>query len=398
MISFDKFLHTTPDTEYFPAYDPSGEYQGLRFDGIEALAYDGADYKGRHTRIFAHIGFPENADKPVPAVVLVHGGGGHPEDVWIKKWNEKGYAAISMDTTGFFPTKPIPYLREGFAEGLERRLTAPFAKDGYDVAPNNSSMSDSDLPVEEQWMYHAVAAVILAHNILRGDKRVDNSKIGICGISWGGVITSIVIGYDPRFAFAVPIYGSGYLGCGHSDLDHHFKRPGVQKWFAEKQFPAVKIPVMWLCWNDDCCFSINSNSMSYLDTRENNRSTCLSMLHDMHHSHWHGYTPQESYWFADAILNGEPIPELKASYAEDQVMYSCDAAIRSARLFYITDKMHYVKREKYGSENCYMENDWQILMLDPAKDTADLPKNAAGKYVEFTLENGIVLTTPYTEF
>lgn len=398
MISFEKILNTTPRTEYFPAYNASGEYQGYRFDGIEALAYDGADYRGEHTKIFAHIGFPENAAEPVPAVVLVHGGGGHPEDLWIRKWNEKGYAAISMDTTGYFPVSPSPYLREGFAEGLDRRLCAPFAQEGYTVAPNNSSMSDADLPLEEQWMYHAVSAVILAHNILRSDSRIDAGKIGICGISWGGVITSIVIGHDPRFAFAVPIYGSGYLGCGHSDLDYLFKRPGVQKWFAEKRFDRVDMPVLWLCWNDDCCFSVNSNSMSYLATRENNHSTRLSMLHDMHHSHWHGYTPQESYWFADTVLQGRPVPALKAEYTGGQVHYACDAPIRSARLFYITGKMRYITREKYGMTNSYMEADWQIMTLDPARNTAALPENAVGKYVEFTLENGIVLTTPYTEF
>ena len=31
------------------------------------------------------------------------------------------------------------------------------------------------------------------------------------GISWGGVITSTVIGIDDRFAFAIPTYGCGDL-------------------------------------------------------------------------------------------------------------------------------------------------------------------------------------------
>ena len=103
---------------------------------------------------------------------------------------------------------------------LFRSLVPPFAQDGYVVAPNNSEMGDYDIPVVDQWMYHAVSAAILAHNILRNDIRVDATKIGICGISWGSVITSITIGYDSRFAFAVPIYGSGYLGCGLSDLNY----------------------------------------------------------------------------------------------------------------------------------------------------------------------------------
>lgn len=397
MINFAPYLSQTPRIEFFPEYDAHGEHNGMDFDGIKALTYDGADFKGSHTKIFAHIGFPESVTEPVPAVVLVHGGGGHPEDVWIKKWNTCGYAAISMDTTGFFPTKPIPCLYEGFAEGLERRLTEPFAEDGYTVAPDNNAMCDRAQPLEEQWMFHAITAVILAHNILRSDPRIDCDKIGICGISWGGVITSIAIGYDPRFAFAIPIYGSGYLGCGHSDLNAFFKRPGVQKWFAEKRFPLVSMPVLWLCWNDDCCFSINSNSMSYLDTKENNRNTRLSMLHNMYHAHCHGYTPQESYWFADAVCRGTDLPQVDATYAGGQVHYFCNVAIKTARLFFITEPMTYTVREKHGIKSSFMQQEWQIKDLNPANHSAELPPEAVGKYVEFTLENGIVLTTPYIE-
>ena len=59
--------------------------------------------------------------------------------------------------------------------------------------------------------------------------------------------------------------------------------------------------------------------------------------------------------------------------------------------------MTYIIREKYGDKNCFMKEDWQILNLDPSKSEADLPKNAVGKYLEFTLKNGMILTTPYEE-
>ena len=395
---FTRLLSKRPRVVHYPQWDTSGERNGLRLDGIKTLSYDGADYQGKRTKVFAHMGYPENLEKPVPAVVLVHGGGGHPEDVWIKKWNLRGYAAISMDTTGFFPTKPVPYLCEGVREGLERRLCDPFAEDGYAVGPDNPRMADLDLPVEEQWLYHAVTAVILAHNILREDPRVDSEKIGICGISWGSVIASVAIGYDPRFRFAVPIYGSGYLGCGHTAITDIFKRPGAQLWFAEKRFSQVKIPVMWLCWNDDFCFSVNSNSMSYLETRDNNPNTCLSMRHEMRHSHQAGYTPEESYWFADQILKHKPVPRISVCYEQNRVHYSCSAEAKRIRLFYITERMSYTRREKYGLPcNTFMKQDWQITELDPENGDAPLPENAVGKYVEFTLANGVVLTSPYVE-
>lgn len=399
MSIFERFLNTMPRVVYYPEYDPRGEEDGIKFDGIKALTYDGADLDGMHTKIFAHIGFPDDLSQPVPAVVLVHGGGGHPQDKWIKKWNEKGYAAISMDTTGFYPTEAGVPLYEGCKREYERSLFAPFAEENYTVSPNNSSMHDCNKPIESQWMYHAVAQVILAHNILRNDSRVDSGKIGISGISWGGVITSVAIGYDTRFAFAVPIYGSGYLSSAIGGfVGRAFQKPDSLIWLAEKRFCKVNMPVMWLCWNDDCCFSINSNSMSYLDTKQNNPNTCLSMLHNMYHSHHHGYTPEESYWFAEQVINRKNIPAVAAKYTTNTVEYYCSEKVKRVRLFYIPEEMRYVKRKKYYDENnCFMEQEWNIQELDCEKTSAPLPENAIGRYVEFTLENGIVLTTPYNE-
>ena len=36
-------------------------------------------------------------------MVLVHGGGGTAEAEWVRIWNARGYAAISMDTCGCVP-------------------------------------------------------------------------------------------------------------------------------------------------------------------------------------------------------------------------------------------------------------------------------------------------------
>ena len=66
--------------------------------------------------------------------------------------------------------------------------------------------------MEDQWPYHAVADVILAHSLLRSMPEVDAGRIGITGISWGGYLTCVVSGLDDRFRFAVPVYGCGFLG------------------------------------------------------------------------------------------------------------------------------------------------------------------------------------------
>ncbi|MCS6243430.1 MAG: acetylxylan esterase [Opitutus sp.] len=68
-----------------------------------------------------------------------------------------------------------------------------------------------DEPIEDQWTFHAVSAVVRAHSLLRSFHQVDPARIGVTGVSWGGYLTCIAAGIDHRFAFAAPVYGCGFL-------------------------------------------------------------------------------------------------------------------------------------------------------------------------------------------
>lgn len=405
MNPFEQYFDIIPCVQYYPEYDPCGVYEGYDCSGIQAITYDGADFLGKKTKVFAHIGFPTKVNKPVPAVVLVHGGGGHPIDVWIRRWNERGYAAISMDTTGFFPTTridPAEYLPnrdDGLSWRYERGLHAPFTEEGYIAGPDNAYAHDGLLPLENQWTYQALVAVLLAHNILRNDSRIDNEKIGICGISWGSVLASTAICFDRRYAFAVPIYGSGYLGSNLSMIGAYYRSPAMFPWLAERYLHELTMPILWLCWNDDSAFSIHSNSLSYLDTKDGNPNTSLSIRHQIGHSHWCGYRLPESYWFADAVINGEALPKVDAAYRDGNVEYSCSVPTKRVRLFYIDSHMTYTKNNRRDPEKEMhsMTQEWNIMELDPTSHSAVLPDGIVGRYIEFTLENGIVISTPYFE-
>lgn len=160
--------------------------------GIGAIEITGEKCGGKDTKIFAYIGIPEHEPgEKVPGIVLVHGGGGHAFPGWVRMWNDRGYAAVAMDNTGYFPSE----------NGWVRR---------GDSIPDNDGVTTSSGEADEMWMYHAVISAALCGSILRSLPDVDAERVGITGISWGGVITSILIGYDPRFAFAVPVYGSDF--------------------------------------------------------------------------------------------------------------------------------------------------------------------------------------------
>src|SRR5215831_4191987 len=56
--------------------------------GLRALFYEALPYHGRRTRVFAWYGAPAGAASgKVPAVILVHGGGGTAFTEWVRLWN-----------------------------------------------------------------------------------------------------------------------------------------------------------------------------------------------------------------------------------------------------------------------------------------------------------------------
>lgn len=398
----EKACRTDPAVTEMTSLNPTDP----TYRNIRSIVFDGLDRNGMKTKVFAYIGVPPkaSAEKKVPGVVLVHGGGGHPFLEWVKIWNDRGYAAICVDTVGFYPECPDANPREGMENShFLYGLFGDFAEEGYTDAPNNDGFRTSDGPVEDMWMYYAVSDTILASNILRQDERIDPEKIGITGISWGGVITSLTIGYDSRFAFAIPVYGSGYLSESLASLWNSFTNGSTPDlWAAEDRFDSVTMPVLWLCWNDDRCFSLNSNSDSYLATKGNNPLTRLSMRNEFGHSHNKGWNAPESYTFANSVVKGGAV---MAGFAEEpagrDIHVRLDPADRGnikATLYYITEPMTYSDHEKYGVVSSFMDQIWQTLPLEYDKEThtvtGTVPEEAAGYYIELS-EKAEIITSSY---
>lgn len=383
-MNVEYFLQCVPKIEYLPSYAPKQETD---WNGIKALWYEGARYKGKPTKVFAYIGMPKlQYDKKVPAVLLVHGGGGHAYAEWIKVWNQRGYAAIAMDTTGYVPSdrcRGLTGIENGPNEEYVKELYGELSDERYTLGPDNSGMLDCDLPLEEQWMYHAISDTILAHNILRNDKRIDSEKIGICGVSWGGVITSLTIGYDTRFAFAIPIYGSAYLGESEASCCKRFRDEKVQRyWNATDRLSKVSFPVFWLCWLPDPNFCCEANSRSYLATKE--LDSFLSIKDDMMHGHLVAWSCEEGYRFANCVIAGKspfvyPVSEPDGfGRISFPVEIPEDFENVKVRVVYMKEPFQYVETNELLNQ--YYESE---ATIDDNMVCAEIPNDAYSYYVEF---------------
>ena len=377
---FDYYMQAVPSITWLPDYDPVG------YPGIKALYYDGLKYNGIQTKIFAYIGFPEgaSAENPVPAVVLLHGGGGYAFPQWVKIWNDRGYAAIAMSNTGY---RPKDGNITSFYDSNDWTKVIPAAERKEDeriLIPDNEGMSSYSRDISRQWMYHAVGSAIMANNLLRADERVDSDKIGITGISWGGVITSIAMGYDTRYAFNIPVYGCAHMGESLTWMKNHFTAGAVELWDATKRLDKVTSPILWLCWAGDNAFSVNTNSASYADTVD---KSIFSMRMEMGHNHDLGWNQYINYRFADYVVkDGLPLTSIKEHpSAQDgrNVSLSVDIAEDTTELsavcYYIDAPL------SYGADS-NMEQEWQscecTVDMQSGEITAQLPEDAHSYYVE----------------
>ena len=298
---------------------------------VRTLYYRGERFQERSTRVFACYATPgtlagdRSADRELPGVVLVHGGGGTAFPEWVELWARRGYAALAMDLGGSGPEK--------------KRL-----EDGGPEQSDESKFLAIDQPVTEQWTYHAVANVIRAHSLLRSFREVDLERTALTGISWGGYLTCIVAGLDNRFQAAVPVYGCGFLH-ENSIWDGRFARfensqrtRWVRLWDPSQYIGSATMPMLFINGTNDCCYPLDSYAKTY-DLVQSERNFRITV--GMPHGHRAGWEPVEIGIFIDAyLLGGAPLakiarPSRDASRAIAAVVSATELV--GAELHYTTD-------------------------------------------------------------
>ncbi|UKS28672.1 acetylxylan esterase [Paenibacillus sp. HWE-109] len=351
---------------------------------IKAIFYEGLPYQGRKTRVFAYYGMPESmVGAKLPGIVLVHGGGGAAFKEWVQLWVDRGYAAIAMD--------------------LEGHIGADKNQDG--VRPNHEwsgpfrqgEFADYELPVDEQWMYHAVADVILANSFLRSLDNVAEDTIGIHGVSWGGIVTGIVAGVDVRFTFAIPVYGCGYLyeasnqyGRSFAQMSAEFAAKVKQLWDPSAYFHRIAIPMLWVNWSHDPHFPLHLFSKSFQAAKQGVYPSSLSIHFGLRHSHAAGWKPLEIYAFADHLTKGsEALAQIVAQEVSGNqlsIQFTSEIPIVKAELRYALNTSN------------WFEVEWLVkeahLDRDAREIRADLEAVTSAYFVQITDQRGCIVSTP----
>lgn len=363
---------------------PPPSERGVTEGLTQQVWYEGEPLDGKPTRVFAWLGLPDKTKLPtpgpLPAVLLVHGGGGKAFQEWARHWAERGYVALAMDTSGQGP------------DGQRHKDAGPNQDD------DTKFRNFTDAAARDTWTFHAIAAVLRSHALLASLPEVDPARVGITGISWGGYLTCLTAGLDPQLKAAVPVYGCGFLGDDSywrdrslAGMDLNSRGRWLRLLDPSQTLADATCPVLFVNGTHDFAYPPDSYRKTFSLIPEDRRT--LSVKVDLPHGHI--WTFGEVDAFIDSILRpGADTPplsrlgemSLEGRSAKAQVL-SGPAPV-SAGLHVTTDTGKWQART------------WKTLpaTVTGSNLTATLPD---GKPLAFFLTatdaRGLTTSTPYQE-
>lgn len=298
------------------------------------IYYDGPEFQGHATKVFAYMGIPKTAKgETVPGIVLVHGGGGTAYREWVELWVSRGYAAIAMDTSSAIPIRNID---NKAWRSVGRAYAGP--------RPRDASFKQGHLPLTDQWPYYTVNSIARARTLLGSQPRVDAKRIGITGVSWGGYLVCLAASLDPRYVFAAPVYGCGFLSK-QSTWMKTLQQPRAAHWNKISDpsvyLSGMKMPSLWVIGTTDGAYGLESwNKSSSLPAGPVTRSVTLHMPHG--HG-GHGELPKAIHIMADYYCKGEEelLPKITGTEEKNGVLLVKGTAMRPltrAELLYTCER------------------------------------------------------------
>jgi len=329
--------------------------------------------------VFAYYATPgtlagdTSKDKNLPAIVLVHGGGGSAFEKWVELWAKRGYAAIAMDLSG---------------NGMGRkRLEDGGPSQGHDNKFGAIALANTD-----QWSYHAVANVILAHSLIRSFAEVDSQRTAMTGISWGGYLTCIVAGLDNRFKAAVPVYGCGFLHENSAWLNEFKKMSAQDKakwvrlWDPSMYVGSASMPMLFVNGGKDFAYPPDSWAKTYGLVKS---PKSLRFSPELTHGHIFDHPKAIEVFVGQCLKGGVPLPRIASPVVEEkQVVVNVDTQTKlvSAQLYYTLDPL--------PGDNKTRKWNAQPAVIKQNRIAADrVPEHTTIWFMTVTDERGVTVST-----
>jgi len=195
------------------------------------------------------------------------------------------------------------------------------------------------------YLVHAVAAARNGITYLSRRKEVDPNRIGMIGLSWGGVLTLLTNGQDKRLKAAVNIFGAGYIpeGCTWEDWFSSMPANDKEIWnnyIDPKNFLATQhAPILFITGTNDHCYYLNTFQKSYDEVPI--EKNCY-LIPNLRHRFTASAADPSLAWFDHYLKGGKRFPKISLLTpfvkGTDKVIIparvNSDCQIKSVRLYY----------------------------------------------------------------
>ena len=249
--------------ELWEGYDPRAEPLNVEVD--REWTEDGVDYryvlysigtfKGKPARMAAFYGFPTGAQRKLPAVLHMHGGGQRAYLGVVKQYAQRGYAVLSVNWGGreMEGANPgDPNTDWGAIDPTQNNVS------GYNsLMPRENTIDEVESPRNNNWFLLTIGCR-RGITFLEEQAEVNAERIGILGHSMGGRLTCLVAGTDKRVKAASPsVGGSGFLQTDLWGLPGSARRVSgdlklFQKTLAGQAYLSrIECPILFLSATND---------------------------------------------------------------------------------------------------------------------------------------------------
>lgn len=135
---------------------------------------------------------PANAKGKLPVMIVLHGTGGRKESVqsWLEDFAKKGIIGVAID-----------------ARYHGTRAKGETGSTAYVAAITQAWKTPAGKPMEHPFYYDTVWDLWRLLDVLEKRDDVDPKRIGMMGISMGGIQTWLAASVDDRVAVAAPLIG-----------------------------------------------------------------------------------------------------------------------------------------------------------------------------------------------
>ncbi|MBN8457140.1 MAG: acetylxylan esterase [Verrucomicrobia bacterium] len=311
--------------ELWGGYDPHEEPLAAEVlkeweqDGIicRVVRYQVGVFKGAPAKVAAFYAFPKGG-AGLPAVLEMHGGGQSASLDSAAMFARRGYAGMSLNWGGnrlnfgraneTYEGPQTDWGRLDATHPPQRNVANHFA--GV-LTPDAYTLDSVESPRNSNW-YIVLIAARRAITFLEQQREVDPERIGACGHSMGGKLTTNLAGIDSRVKVAVPSCGgSGVILDSQTDL------PGCGKstptalelsCIADNAYiPRISCPVLWLSPTNDFHAHIDNMAWNWRDVPDDRLR--FSIAPHLNHRHTEEHAITQHLWLEQHLKGTFRMPQ-----------------------------------------------------------------------------------------